>query len=187
MTRSKSRRAHKGKRARRQISARRSRRKTRSQSRSSIEEGGGEASTGAYPAPAIRDVFLQAKQLEGRLSKRALVWQRSFLLNFPFAGFRLFHEGVRVKLSRKIFDRRDDARGRTVHGVADDCVTAIVDSIQDAPSGKSGESFDSGRNRFGMHNGYGSRPAQSIRDKGVFANGDERLVPNYEENALCGR
>jgi len=38
----------------------------------------------------------------------------------------------------------------------------------------------------GIHDGDGSCAAQRIRDKGVLANGDERLSPNNEQNAFRG-
>jgi hypothetical protein len=63
------------------------------------------------------------------LSQRRSVWWRSVSFDFPFATFRFFNECIRVKLPRKIFDRGDDARGRTIHGIADDCVAAIVDGV----------------------------------------------------------
>src|SRR6267143_822383 len=144
---------------------------------------------------------------------RALVQRGILLLGLFLAVLRFFNEGFRVKLLGEILDSRDDPRGGPIYGIADHRKAAIADGIYDAPSGKRGEHFDSGGSGFGMrsgenkefrlqpgdffkanlwpsllgfHDGDGSRAAQCIRDKGVLANGYERLSPNNEQNSFRG-
>src|ERR1700682_3199851 len=144
---------------------------------------------------------------------RPLVQRGTLLLDLFLAVLRFFDEGIRVKLLGEIFDSRDDPRGGTIYRIADHRKAPIADGVHDAPSGKRGEHFDSGGSGFGMgsrenkefglqagaffkanlwpslvgiHDGDGSRAAQRIRDKGVLANGDERLSPNNEQNAFRG-
>lgn len=53
----------------------------------------------------------------------------------------LFCEGFRVQLPREFFDGGDDARRGAVDGVADYCVTAITDGVDNLPTRKRGELF----------------------------------------------
>ena len=46
-----------------------------------------------------------------------------------------------MQLAGQVFNRRDDTGRRAVHRVADDCVTAVADGVQDFPTGQSLEPF----------------------------------------------
>ena len=115
-----------------------------------------------------------------------------------------------MKLAGEIFDRGSDARRGTIDGVADDRITAMLDGVEDAPAGKIGELVGGARGILGMRlgedqefrlevddffeidlrpvlgrvdDGDGAGMLQSIGDEGVFADGDEGLGPDDEQNA----
>jgi len=119
-----------------------------------------------------------------------------------------------MKLPGEIFDGRDDSRGGPVYGIANHREAAIGDGLHDVPSGKRGERIDGGgrgvgmssrENQevglqandffqtdmgpvlFGIHDGDSTGQSEGISDESVFADGDERLVPDDEKNTLWSR
>ena len=68
-----------------------------------------------------------------------------FLLQNLLASRRFIGECLRVKLAREILDRRNDARSRAVHGVANHRVAMIANGIENLPCGETGERFELGR------------------------------------------
>src|SRR5579859_2704477 len=66
---------------------------------------------------------------------------RTFLLHFFLCDGKLFCKGLRVQLSRELFDSRDDARRGAIHGVADHRVMTIADGVNNLPTLERGELF----------------------------------------------
>src|SRR5882672_6722580 len=116
-----------------------------------------------------------------------------------------------MKLAREILDRRNDARSWAVHGIANHSEAMIANGIENLPCGETGERFELRRDRLRVRRGEnekirlqpgyffeaylrpvqrgiddGDRPsaAHGVGDKGVLADGDERLGPNGKEDAL---
>ena len=143
----------------------------------------------------------------------ALARRGILFLHLALAILWFFTEGIGVKLPGEIFDCRDDPRRGPINSLTDHRKAAIVHGIQDAPSGKRGEHFDSGGSGIGMrirenkelrlqpgdffktnlwpvllgiHDGDSAGEAEGIGDEGVLANRDERLVPDNEQNPFCG-
>ena len=115
-----------------------------------------------------------------------------------------------MKLAREVFDGGNDARSRTIHGVADHGEAAIADGIEQLPTRKHREGFKIAGSRFGVrggedqvlglqsddffeihlrpilrgvHDAGGVGSAERVGDESVSADGDERVSPDDEENA----
>src|SRR6266404_4411491 len=133
------------------------------------------------------------------------------LLQNLLASRRPICECFGMKLAREILDRRNDARSWAVHGIANHSEAMIAYGIENLPCGETGERFELRRDRLRvgcgenekirLQPGYffeaylrpvqrgiddGDRPsaAHGVGDKGVLADGDERLGPNGDEDAL---
>ena len=109
-------------------------------------------SVGACAAPRSRHAVLKdiGGKGKGIMQRGPLVRREILLLHLFLAVLRFFNEGVRVKLLGEILDSRDNPRGGPIYSIADHRKAAIADGLQDAPSGKRGEHFDSGRGGFGV-------------------------------------
>src|SRR6267143_6588853 len=132
------------------------------------------------------------------------------LQNF-LASHGLIGECLGVKLAREVLDRRNDARSWAVHGIANHSEAMIANGIENLPCGQTGERFELRRDRLrvrcgenekirlqpghffeaylwptqrGIDNGDRASAAYGVGDKGVLADGDERLGPNGKEDAL---
>ena len=115
-----------------------------------------------------------------------------------------------MKLARKVFDGRNDARGGAVDGVADDRETAIAHGVEELPCGEARERFEIAGSGFrvgggedqviglqtdhffevhlrpvlrGIHDAGGVSSAKRVGDECVFSDGDERVSPDDEEDA----
>src|SRR6267143_2372374 len=132
------------------------------------------------------------------------------LQNF-LASRRPIGECLGMKLAREILDRRNDARSWAVHGIANHSEAMIANGIENLPCGQTGKRFELRRDRLrvrcgenekirlqpgyffeaylwptqrGIDNGDRASAAYGVGDKGVLADGDERLGPNGKEDAL---
>src|ERR1700730_5622288 len=127
-----------------------------------------------------------------------------------FVVLRFFGKGFRVELPREVFYGGNEARSGTVDSIADRDVTTIAHSIEKTPAGKIGKSLsamrgstemrlhknqkfrlktdnflkvDLGPIARGIDDRDGAGVTQRICDECVFADRDEGLGPNDEENA----
>ena len=73
---------------------------------------------------------------------------KTLLLRFFLYAGRLFCKGLRVQLSRELFDSGDDARRGAIHGVADHRVMTIADGVNNLPTREGGELFHFARGVF---------------------------------------
>src|SRR6266404_381468 len=132
------------------------------------------------------------------------------LQNF-LASRRLIGERLGVKLAREILDRRNDARSWAIHGITNHREAMITNGIENLPCGETSKRFELRRDRLrvrygenekirlqpghlfetdlrpvqrGIDNGERPSAAHGVGDKGILADGDERLGPNGEEDTL---
>src|SRR6266403_4504241 len=132
------------------------------------------------------------------------------LQNF-LASRRLIGERLGVKLAREILDRRNDARSWAIHGITNHREAMITNGIENLPCGETSKRFELRRDRLrvrygenekirlqpghlfetdlrpvqrGIDNGDRPSAAHGVGDKGVLADGDERLGPNGKKDAF---